>query len=86
MPEIALLIKKEMPEVAHSISTKRLPDWLVSLTGLFSPQAKNIASMLRANRNTSNAKAREVLGWKPLSNNEEAIMASIESMIKYKVI
>jgi hypothetical protein len=63
-----------------------LPDWLVSLTGLFSPQAKNIASMLRANRNTSNAKAREVLGWKPLSNNEEAIMASIESMIKYKVI
>jgi Nucleoside-diphosphate-sugar epimerases len=86
MPEIALLIKKEMPEVAHSISTKRLPDWLVSLTGLFSPQAKNIASMLRANRNTSNAKAREILGWKPLSNNEEAIMASIESMIKYKVI
>ena len=86
MPEIALLIKKKMSEVAHNISTKRLPDWLVSLTGLFSPQAKNIASMLRANRNTSNAKAREILGWKPLSNNEEAIMASIESMIKYKVI
>jgi len=86
MPEIALLIKKKMPEVAHNVSTKRLPDWLVSLTGLFSPQAKNIASMLRANRNTSNAKAREILGWKPLSNNEEAIMASIESMIKYKVI
>jgi nucleoside-diphosphate-sugar epimerase len=86
MPEIALLIKKKMPEVAHNISTKRLPDWLVSLTGLFSPQAKNIASMLRANRNTSNAKARKILGWKPLSNNEEAIMAAIESMIKYKVI
>ena len=86
MPQIALLIKKKMPEVAHNISTKRLPDWLVSLTGLFSPQAKNIASMLRANRNASNAKAREILGWKPLSNNEEAIMATIESMIKYKVI
>lgn len=86
MPEIAVLLKKKMPEVAHNVSTRKLPDWAVSMTALFSPQAKNIASMLKANRNTSNAKAKEILGWQPLANNEEAIIATIESMVKYKVI
>lgn len=83
MPEIALFLKKKMPEVAQHVSTRKLPDWAVSLAALFSPKAKNIASMLRANRNTSNAKAKKILGWKPIANNEEAIVATIKSMIKF---
>lgn len=39
--------------------------------------------MLRANRNTSNEKAKKVLGWQPIANNEEATLATIESMLKF---
>ena len=84
MPEIASFLKKKMPEVAKNVSTKRLPDWFVAVGGLFSPQLKNIASMLKAKRDkVSNEKARKILGWKPVANNEEAIVATVESMIKF---
>lgn len=37
-------------------------------------------------RNVSNAKAKDYLGWKPIANNEAAILASINSMIKFNII
>jgi nucleoside-diphosphate-sugar epimerase len=83
LPEIALLLKEKMPGIAGKISGKTLPDWLVRIAGLFNPKAKAIASMLKASRNVSNEKARKVLGWKPIANNEEAILFSVESMLKF---
>lgn len=84
MPEIALFLKKTMPEAAKNVSTNQLPNWIVKIGGLFNPQLKNVASMLKAKRdNVSNNKARKILGWEPISNNEEAIIASVESMIKF---
>jgi nucleoside-diphosphate-sugar epimerase len=60
MPEIALFLKNKMPQVAQKVSTKRLPNWLVSIAALYSPQARNIASMLKAKRdNVSNQKAQQ---------------------------
>lgn len=86
MPEIAAFLRKNMPEVSQKVSTKTLSDWGVRLAALFNPQAKAIASMLSASRNVSNEKAKKVLGWKPRSTNEEAIAASVESMIYFKSI
>jgi len=37
-------------------------------------------------RNVSNEKAKKILGWKPIANNEETILTSIYSMIKFGVI
>jgi len=39
--------------------------------------------MLGINRNTSNAKARKVLKWQPIANNEEAVLAAVKSMLKF---
>lgn len=39
--------------------------------------------MLSASRNTSNEKARKILGWQPIASNEEAILSSVESMLKF---
>jgi nucleoside-diphosphate-sugar epimerase len=83
LPEIARLIKQKMPEVSAKISTKTMPDWAVRIAALFNPKAKAIASMLGVNRNTSNAKARTVLQWQPVANNEEAVLASVKSMVKF---
>ena len=83
MPEIASLIKSEMPEIAGKVPSKVLPDWGVRVAALFNARAKNIASMLKASRNVSNEKARTVLGWEPMANNEEATLASLRSMVKF---
>jgi hypothetical protein len=38
------------------------------------------------NRNVSNEKAKKILGWKPIANNEKTVLDSINSMIKYGII
>jgi nucleoside-diphosphate-sugar epimerase len=83
LPQIVKLLKEHMPEVAKNASTKTMPDWLVRLVALFSKKAKGIVPLLGVYRNASNQKARTQLGWQPRSN-EEAILATAESLVHYK--
>lgn len=83
LPQIAKMLREKMPEVSQKVSRKTLPDWLVRIMGLFNPKAKAIASMLKASRNVSNEKARKLLKWTPVANNEEAILLSVRSMLKF---
>ena len=84
-PEIAIFLRKKFGSAAERVPTKILPNWAVRLAALFSPTAKNIAPQLGKIKNASNAKAKQLLGWAPRSN-EEAITASVESMLKFGVI
>ena len=86
MPEIALLLKNKMPAVAKKVSRRTLPNWVIYMAALFNKQAKEVAHLLKVSRNMSNAKVKKVLGWIPTANNEEAILASVESMIKFGTI
>jgi nucleoside-diphosphate-sugar epimerase len=83
LPEIAVLLKEKMPGVTQKVSTNKAPDWIIKIGSLFSPKLKNVASMMKTSRNTSNEKAKQVLGWKPIATNEEAIIESVRSMIKF---
>ena len=83
LPQIAGLLKKKMPAVSQKVSTRVLPNWVVRIAALFNTQAKTAAAVLGVNRNVSNEKAKKILGWKPIATNEEAIIASVESMIKF---
>ena len=85
LPEIAELLKEKMPEVTRKMSARKAPDWLIRFAGWFNPQARAIAPMLGVNRNASNQKARTLLGWQPRTN-EEAILATVESLVKYGAI
>ncbi len=58
-----------------------IPDWVVRLAARFDPSMALLVPELGKIRNASNAKARRLLGWTPRSN-EEAILASAESLIK----
>lgn len=82
LPEIATFIKNKMPEATKNTSTKTLPNWLVRIAALFSPQAKALAPMLGVNRNARNEKAKNILGWNPRSK-EDALLATVESLIKF---
>jgi len=83
LPEIAVLLKEKLPEASQKVSTKKAPDWVVKVGGLFSPKLKNVASMMKTHRNTSNEKAKRILDWTPIATNEEAVIESVKSMIKF---
>lgn len=83
MPDIARLIKKERPELAKHISTKSLPDIAIKLGAKFNKEAQEGQLLLEMNRNVSNQQARDILGWTPMFTQEEAILASVDSMKKY---
>ena len=86
MPEIAALLKNKMPDISKNISTKKVPNWVLNIASLFNSQAKTGAMFLKVNRNVSNAKAKQILDWIPIADNEQAIVASVESMIKFGII
>lgn len=86
IPQIALLIKSKMPGVTAKVPSKTLPNWVLGIAALFNPEAKRAAFFSKISRNVSNAKAKKILGWVPVANNEEAILASVESMVKLGII
>jgi nucleoside-diphosphate-sugar epimerase len=86
MPEIARLLKEKAPAVSERVSLKILPDFVLRIAELFNPKAKDSLYLSRLNRRISNDKAKTVLGWKPIANNEEAILASVENMVKFSMI
>lgn len=86
LPEIASLLKKRMPEVSGKVSTWKLPDLLVRLAASFTAKAREGIVFLNMNRNVSNAKAKKVLGWKPIATQEETILAAVQSMVKFNLI
>jgi len=82
LPEIAQLLKARLGPAARNVSTKRLPDWIIKISALFNRRAKEVVPLLGRYREASNAKAREILGWQPRSN-EETLLATAKSLIKF---
>ena len=85
LPEIAVILKNNLGDKAKHISTRSLPDWMVYVAAIFSPEARNVVPQLGRYRNASNDKAKTILGWKPRSN-EEAILATAESLFSFGLI
>lgn len=83
IPAIATLLKKHLPAVSQKVSTKKLPDWLLSFASLFNAKAKEGVMLRNVNRNISNQKAKTLLGWTPIATQEQTILAAVESMVQY---
>jgi len=86
MPEIAAFLKKSRPKVSAKVSLKKIPVLLLRLGSLFNEQAKQGVMFININRNVSNEKAKKILGWKQIATMEETILASVDSMVKFKLI
>lgn len=80
--EISKFLKEKRPEIAKNASLKPMPKWLLKLLSHFNKQARAILPMVGVYRNATNEKARTMLGWEPRTN-EEAILATVESLVKF---
>jgi nucleoside-diphosphate-sugar epimerase len=65
---------------AEKVPNKQIPDWLLRITALFNPKAKQVVPDLGRIRAASNQKAKTVLNWSPRSA-QEAVIASAESLL-----
>lgn len=83
--EISLLLRKRMGKAAHKCPTMALPDILLKAIALFDPTVALVTSWLGEVHENSNEKATKLLGWQPRSN-EDAIVATAESLIKFGLI
>ena len=83
--EIAVLLKERMPEASRRVPTRELPDWVLRLVALFDGSVRQLVPELGKLKNATNAKAKRVLGWDPISR-EDAIIATAESLVKYGLV
>ncbi|MBA3926132.1 SDR family oxidoreductase [Listeria rustica] len=86
MPEMAALLRSKRPRLATKVSTKTMPNWLLRFAALFNREAREGSLLLRMNRNVSNEKAKEMLGWEPIGTNEETILATVDNMVVHGII
>lgn len=86
LPQIAELLKNKRPEISNKVSLRKLPNSVLKIGSLFNSQAKEGVLLSKMNRNISNQKARNILKWHPIGTQEETILASVDSLVKYKLI
>jgi nucleoside-diphosphate-sugar epimerase len=85
MKEIAAIIKTEFGEAARHVPTRSLPDFVVRIAAVFSPELRPIVPDLGYAKMTSNEKARRVLGWAP-RDPRAAIAAAAQSLVRKDLV
>ena len=83
--DIAKILRNRLGARAKKVPTRVLPNFLVKLVGYVDPTVKLVVPELGQKRNSSAEKAKRELGWKPRSN-EEAVIASAESLEKFGMV
>lgn len=85
MKEIGAILRDHLGDAAQRVPTRSIPNVVVRLAAVFSPELRSMAAELDYVKKVSNAKARRVLDWQPRSS-EDAIVASAESMIARSIV
>jgi nucleoside-diphosphate-sugar epimerase len=85
MLDIAKTLKARLGPAAARVPTRQLPNWLVRIAALRDPAVKQILPELGKVKNATSEKAQRLLGWSPRSN-EEAIVATAESLVRLKLL
>lgn len=83
--EAAAVLRKHFPSYESQIPKRKIPDFVLKLLAVFQPIYKQTVTELGRTRKASNAKASRVLGVK-FRTAEDALVASVESLIQLKVI
>jgi len=78
--QIARILKRRFGPAAKRVPTMELPDFMVRLAAMRDPAVQQILPELGKRKDGSNEKARRVLGWKFISN-EDCLVATAQSML-----
>jgi nucleoside-diphosphate-sugar epimerase len=74
MADLAALLKAKLsPEEAAKVPTRKVPDFVLRLAGLFDRDIASVTGGLGRKHDFSSAKAQTLLGWKPRPLEETAL-------------
>ena len=73
MLDIANILSEAFRGRGYKVPTRRLPDWLLRVVGVFDKTAKLAVQELGKRQDLSNARARDVLGFQPRSLREMVV-------------
>ncbi|CAC9976807.1 MULTISPECIES: SDR family oxidoreductase [Flavobacterium] len=85
MLDVAKILKNKLGNEADKVPTKELPNWVLKASALKKPSLKMLVTLLGQYMQASGEKAKKTLNWSPRSN-EEAILATAESLLKLGLI
>ncbi len=85
MAEVGAILRERLGQEARKVPTRRLPDFVLRIAGLFDPAIKMVASELGSVRRTDADHAREVLGWVP-RDAAETIVDTARSLIDHGIV
>ena len=79
--DIAALLRARLGDEAPKIPTRKVPDFVLKLAGLFDKDLASVAPSLSKKHDYTSAKAQTVLGWTPRSL-EDTVVDCARSLIK----
>ncbi len=82
---IAHILRHALGDKASKVPTKELPNWLLRVVGWFNPQVRLLVPHLGLVKRASHAKASQLLGWQPRSN-QEAVLATAQSLLELGLV
>ena len=85
MHQIAAILKAGLGDQARKVPTRRLPDWLVRIFGLFDPVVRQVLGELGHTRDADTSHARQKLGW-AARPAEESILDTARDMIRLGIV
>lgn len=85
LEDMSKILKETFPEHSKKVPTGKLPNWLVRVLISLGAAPNALRAELGRSRDTSNEKAKRILGWQPRSA-EEAVKATAQSLIDLKLV
>ena len=83
--QIADVLRAQLGEQAHKVTTRDLPDWLVRLMSLFDARARAVVSELGSIRHQDAGHAKAVLGWQTRPS-EQSIVDTARCLIELGIV
>jgi nucleoside-diphosphate-sugar epimerase len=80
MADLAAILRADLGEAAARVPTRKIPDFVLRLAGLFDKELASVTSSLGQKHDFTSAKAQSLLGWKPRPL-QETILDCARSLI-----
>ncbi|KAI9372240.1 hypothetical protein BJX61DRAFT_455713 [Aspergillus egyptiacus] len=82
--DVGRILKRNLGERGKNVTTWQMPDLLVRAAALFLPAVRQSVEDLGVEREMNCSKAKELLGWEWKYSSEEAVLATAESLLKFR--
>ena len=80
MTDLATLLRARLGDEASKVPTRKVPDFVLRIVGLFDKEIGSVAGSLGQKHDFSSAKAQDMLGWRPRAL-EDTIVDCAKSLV-----